>query len=84
MTSIITYRNPLEQWFWEGGYTYVGTAVIAFAAVYFVGMWWVERKDKAERKKRWLKMNETQRASWRYFNRRNGYEAESWEKEATK
>ena len=77
---IIAYRNPLEMWFWEGGWVYV-LVPIAFA---FALLWawyaWGEHKAKQRRKQRWLEMNEAQRASWRYYNRRNNIEAEEWEK----
>ena len=34
MTSIIAYRNPLEQWFWEGGALYVLCAIIIAFVLY--------------------------------------------------
>ena len=35
MTSTIVYRNPLEQWFWEGGVLWVGAFLAAgLVAVY--------------------------------------------------
>ena len=34
MNSIIAYRNPLEQWFWEGGALYVGAALVVMFFVY--------------------------------------------------
>lgn len=34
MTSIIAYRNPLEQWFWEGGALYVLAAIVTAFALY--------------------------------------------------
>jgi hypothetical protein len=76
---MILYQNPLDQWFWEGGWFYVGGAALIAAALFIGVIWWGEYKAKQERKKRWLEMNETQRKAWRHFNRRNNFEAEEWE-----
>jgi hypothetical protein len=77
---MIVYRNPLEQWFWEDGWRYVGSITLLFAALFIGVIWWGEYKAKRERKKRWLEMNETQRNAWRHFYRRNNLEAKEWEK----
>ena len=77
---MIMSRNPMEQWFWEGGWLYMGGATLLVAVLFFGLMAWGDYKSKQERKKRWLAMNETQRKAWRYFNRRNNFEAEEWEK----
>jgi hypothetical protein len=79
-TSIIAYRNPVEQWFWEGGWLYVTALVFAVAAVFWAWSIWGEYRAKQRRKKRWMQMNEAQRAAWRHYNRRNNFEAEEWEK----
>lgn len=77
---MIMYRNPLDKWFWEGGWVYVGGATLLLAVLFFGWMAWSEYQSKQERKKRWLAMNEAQRQSWRNFNIRNYIEAEEWEK----
>ena len=79
-TSIIAYRNPLDQWFWEGGYLYV-SAVVLIVVGLFVGFdWWSSYRAKQRRKQRWLEMNESERAAWRYYTQRNGFESEEWMK----
>ena len=77
---IIAYRNPLEMWFWEGGWVYVVAPIVAAFVLLWAWLAWEERKAQQRRKQRWLEMNEAQRASWRYYNRRNNFEAEEWEK----
>lgn len=77
---IITYRNPVEMWFWEGGWIYVGVGVLVVFAVAWSLLAWEERKAKQRRKERYMKMNAAQRASWRYLNQRNNIEAKEWEK----
>lgn len=78
---MIIYRNPLEQWFWEEGWRYVGSVVLVLAVAFIVWQTWVSYKSKAERKKRWLAMTDGQRRQWRYFNSRNNFEHEQWEKQ---
>ena len=77
---MIMYRNPLDQWFWETGWQYVGSIVLLLLVWFLAWQWWSDRKSKAARKKRWLQMNEAQRRSWKNFNRLNNFEAEEWEK----
>ena len=36
VTSIIAHRNPLDQWFWEGGAIYVGAALVIGFALYYL------------------------------------------------
>ena len=76
---IIAYRNPIEMWFWEGGWVYVLVPVVVAAVLFCAWYAWEERKAKQRRKQRWLEMSEAQRASWRYYNRRNNIEAKEWE-----
>ena len=77
---MIFYRNPLEQWFWEIGWPYIVGIVLVLLIWFVVNEWLYERKAKAKRKAAWLAMNETQRDSWRYYNKKNNFEAEEWEK----
>jgi cytochrome b len=78
---MIVYRNPIDQWFWEGGYTTVAYIVLALIAISFV--WGLIDRWKSDRaaKKRWQEMTPGQRQQWRYFNRRNNFLMEKWEKE---
>ena len=78
--SIVAYRNPLEMWFWEGGWVYITAFVVLAVLLIWALLEWEERKAKQRRKQRWLEMNEAQRASWRYYNQRNNFEAQEWEK----
>jgi len=77
---MIMYRNPLDQWFWETGWQYIGSIALVLLVWFLVWQWWDVRQSKAARKKRWLEMSETQRRAWRHFNQRNNFEAEEWEK----
>lgn len=77
---IITYRNPLEMWFWEGGWVYIFLFVVFVVALFWAWYGWEARKAKQRRKQRWMEMNEGQRASWRHYNQRNNIEAKEWEK----
>jgi hypothetical protein len=81
MNSIVVYRNPLEQWFWETGWIYIGSIALVVVIIYLGYLHIVEKRDKAFRKKRWKEMTPGQRESWRYFNRRNNFEHEEWENE---
>ena len=58
MKPIIAYRNPMEMWFWEGGWTYVLVAVVVVAALFLVWYAWEEHKAKQRRKRRWMEMND--------------------------
>jgi hypothetical protein len=59
MTPIIAYRNPMEMWFWEGGWTYVLVAVVVVTALFLAWYAWEDhRKAKQRRKRRWMEMND--------------------------
>lgn len=77
---IVVYRNPIEMWFWEGGWAYVLVPIAVAFALLLVWIAWQERKAKQRRKQDWLKMNKAQRESWRYESPRNKFEAKEWEK----
>ena len=53
MPSIIAYRNPMEQWFWEGGAIYVLGVLLVFLGAYFAAYYLKQllckHKDKFRR-----------------------------------
>jgi hypothetical protein len=50
-TPIIAYRNPVEMWFWEGGWIYVCGSFFVLALLFFSWWAWCEYKAKQRRKK---------------------------------
>lgn len=49
MNSMIMYRNPLEQWFWEGGAVYVlGLLLVVWVALN-APSWWKAATCKHEK-----------------------------------
>lgn len=54
--SIVAYRNPLEQWWWESGWAYWGVAAAVGFAALLVLLWvasnaleWVSDRQKKRR-----------------------------------
>ena len=77
---MIMYRNPLDQWFWEGGYIYFAIVFAVFIAVYFGYVFisgWIDRRRRI---KRWVNMPEEKRKAWRDFNKRNNIQLEEGER----
>lgn len=80
-TTIIAYRTPLDQWFWEGGWQFVLTGILLLFFISTTITFVVDYLDKRKQKKRWRSLTERQKADKRYFKRCNNFPLEPWEKE---